>query len=100
MRSRLDRRSFVKQSALATTAWCATSAVNSALAARSASETIIVGVMGVNGRGAGLAKAFAAQPGCEVGWICDVDSLAAGRAAEGLSSSRRPEIVGDFRRVL
>ena len=39
-------------------------------------EKIRIGVVGVNSRGNALAMGFARQKGCEIGYVCDVDSRA------------------------
>ncbi len=68
----------------------------------SPNETIVVGVMGVNGRGRALSKGFAANAGAKVAYVCDVDSRAAERAAKELvdAGHDKPTIVSDFRRLL
>ena len=40
----------------------------------SASDKVVIGVMGVGGRGTFLAKLFASRPDVEVAYVCDVDS--------------------------
>lgn len=75
-----------------------------------ASDRISVGVMGVAGRGNSLAAAFAARPGCEVSYVCDVDSRATERTLENVATQvserqqgrnvRRARGVTDFRRIL
>jgi predicted dehydrogenase len=69
---------------------------------KSANEKITVGVMGVNGRGAGLAQTFMAQNNCEIAFICDVDSRALDRVVElvGSKQSRRPQAMVDVRKML
>src|SRR5205823_7346897 len=72
----LDRRSFLESSAAAGAAIAAGSCFVSEAAAedsKSTGEKIVVAIMGVNGRGGELAKAFMDQPNCEIGYICDVD---------------------------
>lgn len=65
-------------------------------------EKVLVGVMGVNGRGGALAKGFMANPTAEVAYICDVDSRAAGNVTSIVAKEqgRAPQNVGDFRRIL
>lgn len=65
------------------------------------SPRIAVGVMGLS-RGRGLALQFAAQPGVEVAWVCDVDTERTGQAVRELvaAGAREPRVTGDFRRIL
>ncbi len=68
----------------------------------SASEALQVGVMGLNGRGRELAKAFASRPGVTVSYVCDVDTRAVSGTLAALQDlqSQAPQGVGDFRRIL
>ena len=63
---------------------------------------IVVGVMGMGGRGTELALQFQGQPGCEVAYVCCVDKnrLAAAAKAVTEASGSEPKAVGDFRRIL
>ena len=67
-----------------------------------ASDKVVVGVMGVGGRGTFLATLFASRPDVEIAYICDVDSSKLGGAAKGVEelTTKRPKSVGDFRRML
>jgi hypothetical protein len=93
----LDRRQF-----LGTTASAAAGAAlawNAAARADEApSQRIVLGVMGVNGRGAGLVRGFATLPGVEVAYVCDVDDTATEKCAALLSkeTERTPQSVRDF----
>jgi len=71
-------------------------------AARSANERIVVGVMGLNGRGKALATVLAGQPDVDVAYLCDVDERVIGPAAEVVSKGQQhhPKPVSDFRRIL
>jgi predicted dehydrogenase len=70
--------------------------------AAGANDRIVVGVMGVNGRGQSLARGFASRPQVEVGYICDVDSRAVAKGIASLKDrqDRVPQGVTDVRRVL
>ncbi len=61
-----------------------------------------IGVMGVSfkGRGLELAKGFAALPGVEVAYICDVDERNVGKGVDAVAKKQEksPTGVGDFRR--
>lgn len=92
------RRTFLKQSA-------ATAATISVLGNRpvyGAGEKIVVGVMGLGGRGSYLAEAFARHAEAEVGYLCDPDNrrLEGARPMIEAAQGRRPKLVQDFRRIL
>ncbi len=72
--------------------------------AKQPSETLVVGVIGVGGRGTQHTQSFAAMNGVQVAYVCDVDQRRAGlaadvahRAAEGKPKTKA---VGDLRKVL
>jgi predicted dehydrogenase len=69
---------------------------------RVANDTVRVGVMGVNGRGAALSSGFMAAGGAEVGAVCDVDSRALERVAKRVveGQDRAPKLTADFRTML
>lgn len=92
------RRSFVKQS-LATTA--ALTALNHRRAF-GANEKVVIGVMGVGGRGTFLAEAFAKRPDCEIAWLCDVDSRRFGRVRMMVDEAQGslPKITQNFQEIL
>jgi predicted dehydrogenase len=94
-----NRRTFLKGSAMASVPLFSAARAH---AARSASNTVVVGVMGLNGRGTGLAAGFSSLEGCEVGYVCDVDRRTFARAAKAISSRQKPtpKEVTDFRRIL
>jgi predicted dehydrogenase len=101
----LSRRGLVRAAALA--------AAGSVLAGGRAAEAeepagpagsadrLRVAVMGVNGRGAALARGFAADPRAAITVLCDVDNRVAGPLAESLGKTGgTPRVEGDIRRVL
>ncbi|HEX5103294.1 MAG TPA: Gfo/Idh/MocA family oxidoreductase [Pirellulaceae bacterium] len=103
--SDFSRRSFLESSAAAGAAWAAGSYFVSEAQAqepKSANERIAVAIMGVNGRGGGLAKGYMAQTNCEIAYICDVDENAMARTAKtvGDGQERKPQAVKDFRQAL
>jgi predicted dehydrogenase len=67
---------------------------------RSASEKVVVAVIGLNGRGMVHAQNFARLPNAEVAYLCDVDSTVLGKAAAALKQARTPRPLEDFRRAL
>lgn len=68
----------------------------------SASDKVILGIMGVGGRGTQLAGWFAQMPDVEVAYLCDVNERRFGRAVERVETAqgREPKPVKDFRRIL
>jgi len=94
----LSRRRFVTQSLATTAALTAAGRSQSA----SANEKIVIGVMGLGGRGTFLANSFAKRPDCEVAWLCDVDSRRFGRARMMIDEAQGslPKITQDFRQML
>ncbi|HEX2522673.1 MAG TPA: hypothetical protein VHP35_11160 [Terriglobia bacterium] len=64
----------------------------------SASDKVVIGVMGVGGRGTFLAKLFASRPDVEVAYVCDVDSNKLESVAKSVEElgGKRPKSVGDF----
>ena len=66
----ITRRTFVKSSVAATAAF----RVLPVGRAASPNEKILIGVMGVGGRGSYLAQAFAQRTDAEIAWLCDPDS--------------------------
>jgi predicted dehydrogenase len=93
----LNRRDFVKSTVLAG------AAVRSAAAGRVApSDQVTVAVIGVKGRGGRLSGDFAALPDANIAYLCDVDERVFGRALKAVEEKKgkRPQLVGDLRRVL
>ena len=67
-----------------------------------ANDKLLVGVMGMGGRGTSLAKTFEQQPNVEVVYVCDVDKRRAGASVDEVATvkGQRPQAVQDFRRIL
>jgi len=97
MRS-LNRREFMRSTVGAAAAF----AVASPRKVRGANDKIIIGVMGLGGRGTYLAESFAQRPDAEIAYLCDADTRRYARAREAVeeAQNRRPKLVQDFRRVL
>jgi predicted dehydrogenase len=99
-----DRRLFLKAAA-SIAASAQAFAINPALAVEESvalGEHLNIGIMGVNNRGAALAKGLSALANVNLAYICDVDSRAAERVASSISkdSSSKPVIKPDFRSML
>src|SRR5438128_1277220 len=96
------RRSFLRRTALAAGATAALALRPRLRAADSPGDKIVVGVMGVNGRGTDHARALSGIRNVEIAYLCDVDSRAADKAAQAIGEKvpRAPKTVKDFRRIL
>jgi predicted dehydrogenase len=95
----MHRRTFVKQATMAT---AGLTIINFPIRGKNApSNKVIVGVMGVNSRGAYLAKSYSQLPGCEVGYICDVEETALKHGMDALKDApRKPTVIKDIRRLV
>jgi predicted dehydrogenase len=93
------RREFLKDASLAT---AGLTIINFPIRGKMApSNKVIVGVMGVNSRGAYLAKSFSQLPAVEVGYICEVEEKALQNGLEALKEApRRPTVIKDIRKLL
>lgn len=99
-----DRRLFLKSGAalVAANAVTPTWAQDTEPANDSPGERVVMGIMGVNGRGSAIARGMMAAGNTEIAYVCDVDTRAAGRVSElvGEVQKKTPKLAGDFRRVL
>ena len=100
----LDRREFLKATSAMGVGAMAASHGLAPLLSRGASpnEKVVVGVIGVNGRGVVHAQNFATLENSEVAYICDVDANVVAKAVTAASKGQKnaPKVIGDFRRVL
>ncbi|HUV64643.1 MAG TPA: Gfo/Idh/MocA family oxidoreductase [Sedimentisphaerales bacterium] len=94
----LNRREFMKGSIGA----AVTFAAFSQTAVRGANEKVIVGVMGLGGRGTQLAEKFAQRSDVEIAYLCDADTRRFARAREAVeeAQNKRTKLVQDFRKIL
>jgi predicted dehydrogenase len=94
----MNRRHFFTTA----TAGAAVLASRNVRAAASASDTVVLAIMGTNGRGSDLASAFAKQSGVEIAYIsdCDERAIQKGIDATAAQGSRKPQGIKDFRRAL
>ena len=97
----LNRRAFLKKTALAGVGLAAATASVPALGAGDANEKLVVAVMGL-GRGMGHVSALLKIPNVEIAYLCDVDMsrLEAGRKEVERSLNKAPPGAQDFRRIL
>lgn len=68
------------------------------IAALGANDRINVAVAGLGGRGREMIGVFAAQPGCRVAAVCDIDQARMEQAAQ--LCQPKPKTFGDLRRLL
>jgi len=94
----VNRRDFLKSSI----GIAATVAVLPQRSAFSANDKVIVGVMGLGGRGRFLAESFARRKDTEVAYLCDADGRRLPRAKDAITAAqgKEPKLVQDFRRIL
>ena len=89
----VSRRKFLKSSTLAgATALLASK--RAVRAAESPAETVTLGVIGVNGRGSGLASGFAGVGGARIAYVCDVDERVEVSRLVGRSGTARGSRAG------
>lgn len=89
--SPFNRRSFLAAGAAGLTARAA-----------SASDSIVLGVMGVHGRGKQLAEVFAQNPDVRIAYICDPDQRVWGPCVDVVTrlNGVTPRAICDFREIL
>ena len=103
--SKFNRREFLDRSATAGVGLAAAGAIATSTQkakAVSANDKIVLGIIGVRGRGSSLGPAFAARDDCEVAYLADVDASLLGSRAQAIEQAqgKAPKTVQDFRRVL
>ncbi|RIK87678.1 MAG: dehydrogenase [Planctomycetota bacterium] len=72
------------------------------LRASEANNTVVLALMGANGRGSDLAQRFVRQPGVRFAYVCDPDERAIqkGVAAAAVEGAPPPQGIRDFRKAL
>ena len=62
---------------------------------------VVVAVMGVNGRGAYLARSFATLPNVEVAYLCDVEAKAIENGLKPFKdAAKKPSVIKDIRELV
>ena len=94
----VDRRKFM-QGSLGS---AASLAAVSRSPIRGANDRVVIGIMGLGGRGTSLAAHFAGRTDVEIAYLADVNTRRFGRAREAVEEAQetRPKLVQDFRRIL
>lgn len=94
----LSRRSLLSSSAASAVIAALPSAARAQ--APAPSDTVTVGVMGLN-RGMALCSTFASRPGVRLKYVCDVDSHRLASALKSLGNlDQPPQSMHDFRAIL
>ena len=95
-----SRRAFVTNAALG--AGLAASTAQRSHGQASPSDTLVIGVVGIRGRGRSHYREFASIPGVRVGYLCDVDERLFSEAVSEVErmAGYRPETETDIRRLL
>lgn len=95
----VNRRQFLQTSAAAA---AAVAAWPTRGAAAGANEKVIVGVMGLGGRGSALTQLFAERKDVEFAYLCDADLRRLPGPAKMIEQRQqtKPKLVQDFRRIL
>ncbi|MCP4643693.1 MAG: Gfo/Idh/MocA family oxidoreductase [bacterium] len=99
----MDRRSFLNRTATTFVAFGAAAGTASAQRVRrdKANDKVVMGVVGLGGRGRGHSRGFAWREDCEVAYVCDVDEARVGRHPKEVErvQKKKPKAVTDMRRI-
>ena len=95
----MQRRKFIKNTTLAT---AGVTILNFPIFGKNApSNKVVLGVMGVNGRGSYLAENFSQLQNVEIAYICDVEDGAIQKGLTAVKNAKRkPEVIKDIRKLV
>jgi predicted dehydrogenase len=95
----MNRRNFIRNTSMAT---AGITVLNFPVFGKLApSNKIVVAAMGVNSRGAYLAKSFSEFANVEVGYICDVEDGAIKNGLDAVKNApRKPTVIKDIRELV
>ncbi|MDP4148832.1 MAG: Gfo/Idh/MocA family oxidoreductase [Bacteroidota bacterium] len=95
----MERRNFLRNTTLAT---AGVTVLNFPIFGKQApSNKVVLGVMGLNGRGSYLANCYAHLQNVEVGYLCDIEEGAIKRGFDAVKDlPRRPELIRDIRKLV
>ncbi|GAA4320906.1 Gfo/Idh/MocA family oxidoreductase [Mucilaginibacter gynuensis] len=99
----MHRRKFIQNVSVAGTTFLIGSHLSaSGFYKGSPNNKVVVGIMGVNGRGSFLAQKLAALKNVEIGYICDVDQTVLARAIADVEklTGKKPQGITDIRKLL
>jgi predicted dehydrogenase len=102
MTQKMPRRVFLGECSLAVGGAVGVAALAAPAAKGAPADRVNVAVMGIRGRGRGLALGFSGMPDVRVAYLCDVDERLLGPLAKEIAArqSSEPKLVGDVRRAL
>jgi predicted dehydrogenase len=97
-----NRRTFIRNAALVSSGLVLSNSFPLLAFNGSPNEKLVLGIMGTNSRGEYLAGLYAAIPGVEIGFICDVDEKVLDRTCSVLEkkTGKRPKGFKDIRKML
>ena len=95
----MQRRKFIKSTALAT---AGVTILNFPIFGKNApGNKVVLGVMGVNGRGSYLAENFSQLQNVEIAYICDVEDNAIQKGLNAVKNAKRkPAVIKDIRKLV
>jgi predicted dehydrogenase len=95
----MQRRDFIRNTSLTS---AGVSILNFPIFGKQApSNKVVLGVIGLNGRGSYLAGCYAGLPNVEIAYICDVEEGAIKKGFDTLKNApRKPELVRDIRKLV
>jgi len=95
----INRRQFIRKSVGAAAAFAVATGPKAATAAN---DKIIIGVMGLGGRGSLVTKYFAERKDVEIAYVCDPNAKRLGPIAKTIESTQGKPVkqVQDFRKML
>jgi predicted dehydrogenase len=95
----MERREFLKDASLAT---AGITILNFPIFGKDApSNKVVLGIMGLNGRGSYLAGCYSHLPNVEIAYLCDVEDGAIKKGFDALKDMpRKPELVRDIRKLV
>jgi predicted dehydrogenase len=99
----MQRRRFIQNVAVTGTSFLVGTGLSaSAFYKGSPNKKVVLGIMGVNGRGSFLAQKLATIPNAEIGYICDVDSIVMAKCIADIEkiTGKKPIGITDIRQLL
>jgi predicted dehydrogenase len=102
----MNRRDFLRRSsktALGLAAGVTILKDAQSVRAAPAADRVVLAMVGIRGRGDGLAAGFASRPDCRIAYLCDVDSNLFPSRAQGVAKIQggaAPKCAQDFRKAL